>query len=56
MAKTWYPTNLSGFYINEKFYYKLSLHYKNVSLRWENKIEQKLTPPPLRMVSDETVN
>jgi len=41
-------------------YYKLTgiaTHYKDVSLRWENKtIEQKLTPPPFRLVSDETVN
>ena len=44
MAKTWYPTNFSGFYVNGKSYYKLTgiarpigLHYKDVSLRWENK-------------------
>jgi len=24
MAKTWYPTNFSGFYVNGKFYYKLT--------------------------------
>jgi len=40
MAKTWYPTTFSGFYVNEKFYYKLTgiaMRYKDVSLRWENK-------------------
>jgi len=41
MAKTWYPTNFSGFYVNGKSYYKLTgiaigLQYKDVSLRWEN--------------------
>jgi len=25
MAKTWYPTNFSGFYVNGKSYYKLTL-------------------------------
>ena len=53
-------TNFSGFYVNGKFYYKLTgiaIHYKDVSLRLENtKVEQKLTPPPCRLVSDETVN
>jgi len=24
MAKTWYPTNFSGFYVNGKSYYKLT--------------------------------
>jgi len=61
MAKTWYPTKVSGFYVNGKSYYKLTgiaVHYKDTSLRWENnnKFEKKLTPPPFRLVSDETVN
>jgi len=35
----------------------IAIHYKDVSLRWENtKVEHKLTPPPFRLVSDETVN
>ena len=48
MAKTWYPTNFSGFYVNGKSYYKLTgiaIQYKDVSLRWENKKNgQQLTP------------
>jgi len=41
MAKTWYPINVYGFYVNGKSYYKLTdiaigLQYKDVSLRWEN--------------------
>ena len=62
MAKTWYLTNFSGFYVNKKSYYKLTgidrpIHYKDVSLRWENKtILAKLHPHPIRLVSDETVN
>jgi len=57
MTKT---KNFSGFYVNGKFYYKLTgiaigIHYKDVSLQWENKkIEQKLTAPPFRLVYDET--
>jgi len=37
MAKTWYPTRLSGIYVNGKSYYKLTgieTHSKGVSLRW----------------------
>jgi len=51
MAKTWYTRNFSGFYVNGKSYYKLTgiatyIHYKDVSLQWENKkIEQKLKFP-----------
>jgi len=61
MAKTWYPTNFSGFYVNEKSCYKLTgiaIHYKDVSLGWENKnILERIDPsPPFRLVSDETVN
>ena len=63
MAKTWYPINVYGFYVNEKSYYKLTdiaigLQYKDVSLlitMGKLKNEQKLTPPPFRS-SDETVN
>src|SRR6218665_1279529 len=60
MAKTWYPTIFSGFYVNGKSYYKLTgiaIHYKDVSLRWANKKHcAKLTPPPFRLVADETRN
>jgi len=48
-------TNFSGFNVNGKSYHKLTgidIHYKDVSLR---KLK-KLTPPPFRLVSDETVN
>jgi len=61
MAKTWYPTDFSEFYVNGKSYYKLTgiaTHYKDVSLRLKNieKIKLKLTPSPFRLVFDETVN
>jgi len=39
MAKTWHPTDFSGFYLNGMYYYKLTgiaIHYKGVSLRLEN--------------------
>jgi len=49
MAKTRYPTNFSGLYVNGKSYYKLTgiaiLHYKYVSLRFGNlKNENKIGP------------
>jgi len=47
MAKTWYPMNFSGFYVNRKSYYKLTgiaIHYKDGSLRWENKKLSKNLP------------
>jgi len=60
MAKTWYPTNFSGFYVNGKSYCKLTgiaIHYKDVSLRWANKRNwAKLTPHPFRLVSGETMD
>src|SRR6218665_2276580 len=60
MAKTWYPTSFSGFYVNGKSYHKLTgvaMEYKDVSLQWENKkIEKKLTLLPFRLVSDETAD
>jgi len=40
MAKTWYPTNFSGLCVNGMSYYKITgiaIHYKDVSLRRENK-------------------
>jgi len=43
-----YPKNVSGFYVNGTSYHKITdivIHYKDVSLRWENKkFCQKLTP------------
>jgi len=42
MAKDLYSTNIFRFYVNGKSYYKLTgiaIHYKDVSLRWENKIK-----------------
>jgi len=33
MAKTWYPTNFYGFYVNGTSYYKITgivIHYKDV--------------------------
>jgi len=59
MAKTWYPTNFSGFMYGKSYYTltAIAIHYKDVSLRWKNtKVEQKLTPFPFRLVSDKTVN
>ena len=58
MAKTWYPTNFSGFYVNGKSYYELTGIYttKMCYYDWKIKNEQILTPPPFRLVSDEIVN
>jgi len=47
MAKTWYPTNCSGFYVNGKSFYKLTdiaIHYNDVSLRLENKKWANIDP------------
>jgi len=59
MAKTWYPGNLSGFYVNGKSYDKLTgiatkmCHYDG---KIKTNLSKNLPPPPLRLVSDETVN
>ena len=54
MAKTWYPTNFSGFYVSGKSYYKLTDTAIDTSKM--KQIEHKLTPPSVRLFSDETVN
>ena len=43
MAKTWYPTNFSGFYENEKFLYKLTglaIAYTTKMCHYAGKIKQ----------------
>jgi len=50
MAKSWYPTNFSGLYVNGKSYYKLTgiaIYYKDVSLQWGNKTNLAKIDPHL---------
>src|SRR6218665_167362 len=59
MANIWCPSNFSGFYVNGKSYYKLTELNTTEICHYDGKIKQiekKLTPPPFRMVSDETEN